>query len=132
MPLSRNLALYSDIEAVLRKAREAGGAIYTPSQSAVRWQQRAYMYRKLLAEAIQEKLPPGQLARTEYDNMSLRLNPDRTKITIRFQSMDDLGTLEPLPGAPNKLDQILKPTSPPVDELFEDIAALVAEEGAEE
>lgn len=49
MPLSRNLASYRDVRAVLAEAVKHRGGRYTldSPQAAVRWRQRAYYFRKL-------------------------------------------------------------------------------------
>ena len=125
MPLSTNISLYADVEAVLSRAREVGGGIYAPKQSPVRWVQRAYMYRKLLLESIQRDLPKGVHAHTPYDLMSLKIVDSKRKVSISFRKLDDLGTLTPFN---EQKPERVKPTALPGDELFADVMSLVEEE----
>lgn len=101
MPLSRSVHMYHDVQLALTSARQAGGAIFraeTPGK-ATAWRQRAYYFRKLLAEADEAAHLniPGYTGSTEWDDLTLTILPsDPTGVRIQFGVVQ--GKLESLDG----------------------------------
>lgn len=133
MGLSKNLAHYDDIEAVLSAAYAEGGGTYSPPTNVTRWIQRAYTYRKLLSEKLQSQLPPGSIARTNYDTMTLKKHTVGNAVEITFRSSLPLGTFQPIGGKPAiKIDSNKVKTATPADDLLSIATSLVEEYGADE
>jgi len=102
MPLSKSIHMYHDIQSALIAAREAGGAVcrLESANKAISWRQRAYYYRKLLAENDERAHPiPGYVGSTEWDDMTLTIEAsDPTGVRIEFGVVK--GKLESLGGSP--------------------------------
>jgi len=78
--MKKTLAMYSDIQKVLDAALAArGGTFRTGSHgTAVHWRQRAYQFRKLYRDTVNEQNSP-------YDRLSLRkVEPESSEIIIHI------------------------------------------------
>lgn len=126
MPLSRNLGQYNDVKEVLdyAVANSGGRYIMADRKTAIRWRQRAYMFRKLLREDMEvRRATLGFTVTTPYDDLLITLQDNIAVLTIskmqgRFERLD--GTA---PADPNAVLES--------DDELEDIAAkLIKEIGA--
>lgn len=102
MPLSKSIHMYHDIAQALTSARAAGGAVFRAETAgkATAWRQRAYYYRKLLAQADEAKhaAVPGYFGSTEWDDVTLTIDSaDPTAVRIEFGVVR--GQLEALDGS---------------------------------
>lgn len=108
MPLSRSLAAYYDVQQVFMTARKNGGIRYTleSEKAAIRWRQRAYYYRALLAKSDQEAHAnvAGYLPSTVWDDVYLQCQDNVVLVTFgtlrgTITSLD--GEALPLEERPN-------------------------------
>lgn len=115
MPLPRSIHQYSEFQSVLSAARAQSGAVYRvpdppgkrPGSRATMWRQKAYYYRKLLAEqnALKHGDVPGYVGLSEWDDMLLTVDPrDPTAIRIEFGVVT--GKLESLSGAALAVERV--------------------------
>lgn len=77
MALSKSLSAYSDVARVFTVASEKGEAAYRLSSpnAAIRWRQRAYYYRKLLAEAGYPSFSEFELVIPPEDKSLVKIRP---------------------------------------------------------
>lgn len=123
MPLSRNLGQYNDVRDVLDLALANGGGRYTLSsrKAAIRWRQRAYMYRSLLREDLEiRRKELGFTVVTPYDEVLITIDDNVAILTMSKME----GIFEPLHGGPT-----VQPASAPADDLDAEAAALAKELG---
>lgn len=96
MSLSKNLSAYSDVAAVLRTARDNGGALVdcADERAAIRWRARAYFYRSLIANS-------------EYADLILRIEGSSVRIAFAAPVSIRALTGEPLALVPAADDEAM-------------------------
>lgn len=119
MPLTTNINLYDDVRKVIETARRADGGIFKTASrgEAIRWRQRAYMYRRLLREQLEDSAGniPGYVPTTPYDTMKLRVIEAEVHISFGEEIPGELFTRE---GDPLTLVDDETPTIDPNDPLL--------------
>lgn len=76
----RTLAMYSDIQKVLDAALASRGGIFQTGAhgTAVHWRQRAYQFRKLYRDKVNQENSP-------YDTLTLKkVEPESSEVHIRI------------------------------------------------
>lgn len=85
--MSKTLMMYEDIRVILDQALAAGGGEFELAThgQAVHWRQRAYIFRKLFRQSVQN---------SPYDRLTFRKVPDGST-TVVIAMIGQKGTFRP-------------------------------------